>query len=52
MGTTYEVLLVRKFSHKVLNSGLTESNARCICAVLRKLDRKSKFIYSFQKEKR
>ena len=52
MGTNYSIKLNRRLgSSKVLYSNITESNARMLCDHLRKLDKKSKFQYSFEKSK-
>lgn len=51
MTTSFNVLLIRRFSSKVLFYDLTENNARVMCDYLRKLDKKSKFQYSFEKSK-
>lgn len=37
---------------KVLHVGLTENNARVICSTLRGLDKKHKFSYSFEPDKK
>jgi hypothetical protein len=37
---------------KVLHTNLTANNARVICASLRRLDKKNKFSYSFEPDKK
>jgi hypothetical protein len=50
MNGNYCVKLVRRMgSTKTLLSGLSENNARCICADLRQLDKKSKFSYMYER---
>lgn len=53
MNDFYCVKLVRRMgSTKTLMSGLSKNNARCICSNLRQLDKKGKFSYMFELEKK
>lgn len=53
MNGNYCVKLVRRIGcTKTLHAGLSENNARCICADLRKLDKKSKFSYMYERVKK
>jgi hypothetical protein len=50
MNDFYCVKLVRRMGGtKTLLSGLSQNNARCICADLRQLDKKSKFSYMYER---
>lgn len=46
------VIMQRGFRAKVLHTDLTANNARVICETLRRLDKKNKFSYSFEPDKK